>query len=470
MKTVLLVNPKTVNKYYHVSSGWVDRLFVRLIRRQYHDRFDLPSHRRCTAVPPITLFGLRALLQDRCRVDLVDEQTDRIDFGAAADLVCITATTPQIGRAREIAAAFGRRGIPTAIGGIHATCLPEECAESFDVVCVGEAEAYIDEMMRDLERGDLARRYVADGPVDMERAPFYDYELSTGSYVPFYAINFSRGCTSACEFCSVRATVGRHRTRSVDSVVRRIAESGAREVWFSDAALTANREAARALFRALVPLRIKWLSSIQLDVARDESLLDLMAESGCWLASAGFESLSQSNLERSGKGIRVREFERAIKRFHERDIAIEGNFVFGFDGDDEDVFDRTARFTVHAGIDIPEFYMLTPYPGTRLYERLLAEGRIVHRDWRQYDNAHFHHLPVFRPAGMSRRALRDGCRRADRIAYDPLNVIRRLRNARVARPSVYIANFVYARRIVQRRNLMPRGEEYLLSAEDPAFA
>jgi len=465
MKTVALINPRTVNKYYHVASGFFDRCLARFIRRHYDGRFAM--HGRCATMPPITLLALRALFEERgCRTVLIDEQVDEIDFGLDVDLICLTASTPQIERARRIASAFRARGIPAAVGGVHASCLPEECTAHFDTVCVGEAEGYIDELVRDLRGGRLKPLYRNEREIDLDETPFYSYDVASGKHMPFYAINFSRGCNFRCEFCSVQSTLGRHRTRSVKSVVRAIAESGAREIWFSDASLTADRGKARALFRALVPLKINWLSSVPLNIAGDEELLDLMAESGCWLVSVGFESLNGDNLRASGKAQnRVEEYRRVIRALHKRRIAVEGNFVFGFDGDVADAFDTTAAFTIDAGIDIPEFYVLTPYPGTPLYRRLLGEERIRDRDWTHYDNTHFQYLPVFEPKRMDREALREGCRRAEQTAYRPWNCIRRLRNAGIYRPSVWLANAIFSRRMVQQRNLIPRGEEYSLDAE-----
>jgi radical SAM superfamily enzyme YgiQ (UPF0313 family) len=444
-KTFLLVNPKTPSKYCHTVSGWADQLIVRYIRSKWHRRFEVPTSGRCTSVPPITLFALQALFEKGCRALVVDEQVEPVDVSLPVDLVCLTATTPQITRAAQIAAAFRKRGVPTVIGGIHATCCPGECAWHFDTVCVGEAEAYIEEMLRDLNAGGLKPLYRAQQRVEMDKTPFYDYDVASGKHLPFYAINLSRGCPFHCGFCSIRSTFGTHRTRSVDALVRQLKQTGARQVYVSDASLTANRARVRELLRALVPLNIRWLGSMTLDVAEDEELLDLLSESGCWLASVGFETLSERNLRAAGKlRIRPERFREAINAFHRRHIAVEGNFVFGFDGDCEDVFDCTAAFTIETGIDLPEFYVLTPYPGTPLYQRLCREGRIVDRDWAHYDNAHFRHLPVFEPRNMSREALRAGCRRASRVAYAPANALRRLRNAGIFQPSIWIANYILA--------------------------
>ena len=239
---------------------------------------------------------------------------------------------------------------------------------------------------------------------------------------------------------------------------KEIERAGSKNLWFPDATLTANPQRAGAV-PALVPLKVRWLGQITLNVARDEAMLDLMAQSGCWLAGIGFDSLSPLNLRTARKvQNRADDYARVIKALHDRNIAIEGNFVFGFDEDRGDVFDSTARFAVEVGVDLPEFYALTPYPDTELYRRLKAEGRIVDNDWSHYDNTHFHYLPVFQPKHLSREELRNGCRRAERKAYSLAGMVRRLARARVFHAPVLIANLIYRRRMRSRGNLIPEGE------------
>jgi radical SAM superfamily enzyme YgiQ (UPF0313 family) len=460
-KQVILIDPKTVNRYCHIASGGWDRLFSFLLQKGLDRRFGLPSNARCTVVPPITLCSLEALFSRRCDVALVDEQVSPIDFGAEADLVGVTATTPQVLRAYEISRRFRARGIHTAIGGVHATCLPDEAAMHFDTVCVGEAEGYIEELLDDLNRGAVKRRYVNRTPVAMADVPFYRYPIASGRYLPFHVISFSRGCPFRCEYCSIRASQGGFRTREVGQVVAQIQAVGSKNLIFPDATLTADPEKARELFRALVPLKVRWFGQITLNVARDQGMLDLMADSGCWFVGVGFESLNQSNMRAARKTQnRVEDYAALIEALHHHNIAVEGDFLFGLDGDSEDVFDATVRFVLETGIDLPEFYMLTPYPDTELYHRLRAEGRIVDENWSHYDNTHFYYLPVFQPKQMSREALRDGCRRAESSVYSVPGTLRRMAKSRVVHPPVLIANYIYAARLRRRGDLIPVGDDY----------
>jgi radical SAM superfamily enzyme YgiQ (UPF0313 family) len=459
MKKVLLINPKTINKYYHIATSLTDRSISRLIAWLYDGRFQVPAYSHCSIVPPITLYALKALIGDRCEVIILDEQVEEIPSDLSCDLVCITSTTPQIHRAMEISADFLRRGIPSVIGGIHATCLPEECQRHFTSVCTGEAEAYMDELLEDFHRGSLKPRYTQEKPIPMEDTPFYHYDMGTGKYMPFHVISFSRGCPFRCDFCSVQSTLGNYRTRPVESVAAEIERIGSRTILFPDATLTGDLKKAMKLFQALKPLKVQWFGQITLNTCRDQEFLDLMAESGCWLVSVGLESLNGNNIKASSKNQNhVEEYVKIIRDLHDRNIAIEGNLVFGFDEDTLDTFDHTANFVVEMGIDLPEFYVLTPYPGTNLYERLQAEGRIVDRNWAHYDNTHFHYLPVFEPRNMSRSELRAGCRHAEQIVYSYRNTLRRIWNSGVYKTPALLGNYIYAKRTMKRQSLFPLGE------------
>ncbi len=460
MKRILLINPKTVNKYYHVSKSFVDRSLSRLVSCYFNGQFDIPTHSHCTTMPPITLFALDSLIKDHFPTMIIDEQVDEIPFNQDCDLVFITATTPQIHRAVEISEVFHRKRIPTVIGGIHASCLPDECQMHFSSVCVGEAEGYVKELLEDFEHGCLKPRYTNHKSISMEDTPFYHYEAGGGKYLPFHVISFSRGCPFKCDFCSIQSTLGGYRTRTVESVVKEIERFGSRHVWFPDATLTGNPSKAMELFQALRPLKVQWLGQVTLNTCRDKKLLDLMAESGCWLVSVGFESLNERNIAATAKTQNhVEDYREIIHDLHQRNIAIEGNFVYGFDEDEMGVFESTAEFSIETGIDLPEYYVLTPYPGTNLYARLNAEGRIVDQNWAHYDNTHFHYLPVFTPRRMTRNDLRDGCRHTEQIVYSSRNTIRRIRNSGVYRGPVLLANFIYASRISNRRSLIPMGEK-----------
>jgi radical SAM superfamily enzyme YgiQ (UPF0313 family) len=214
--------------------------------------------------------------------------------------------------------------------------------------------------------------------------------------------------------------------KPVDQVIADIREQGARKLIFVDLNLVADRTYALRLFVALVPLRVQWYGLATVLLAEDEELLDGAQRSGCRGLLMGLESISPRNLRQSRKGFNSPEkFGRVVERLHEHEIALQGCFVFGLDQDEPDVFLKTAEFAVEAGIDLPRFAIVTPFPNTPLYKRLESEGRILSRNWELYDGQHV----VFQPAKMSVDELQWGTEAAWKHAYSLRSIARRIRRS-----------------------------------------
>lgn len=384
--------------------------------------------RRSLRYMPLTLPTLASLVPDDVPVDLtcVDEGIADVDPDAEADLVGMTVITGTAPRAYELAAGFRRRGIPVVLGGPHVTLVPDDAAPHADAIVVGYAEESWPRLLRDVREGRLRPRYDQRPDLDLAGLPLPDRSvLPRARYLTSDVFEATRGCVHACDFCVVPSAWGRTPLQKpVEDVVRDIRSHGARNAIFVDLNLVADREYARRLFRALVPLRIRWYGLATTLLCRDLPLLDLAAESGCRGLLMGLESISAEALRRSRKGFNDPErYREVVEQLHERRIALQGCFVFGMDGEDPDVFDRTAEFAIEAGIDLPRFAVLTPFPGTPLFRRLEAEGRILTRDWELYDGQHV----VFRPSGMTVGELRRGTERAWLRAYGWGGMLRRLR-------------------------------------------
>jgi radical SAM superfamily enzyme YgiQ (UPF0313 family) len=237
----------------------------------------------------------------------------------------------------------------------------------------------------------------------------------------------TRGCVHRCDFCVVPTAWGRRPfQKPVDQVIADIRQHGACRLIFIDLNIIADREYARRLFAALIPLKVQWYGLATVLLARDPELLELAGRSGCRGLLMGLESISPRNLRRSGKGFNApEEYARVVERLHEHGIALQGCFVFGLDEDEPDVFLKTAEFAVAARIDLPRFAIVTPFPNTPLYRRLLAEGRILTRNWELYDGQHV----VFRPARMGVRELEQGTEAAWKHAYSFRSMARRIRHS-----------------------------------------
>lgn len=392
---------------------------------------------------PLTLTTLAALVPGDldAEVALADEGIAEVDTGAGADLVGISAITGTAPRSYEIAAEFRRRGIPVVLGGVHPTLVPEEAARHADAVVTGYAEESWPELLRDFAAGRMRPRYEQRPDLSLASRPFARRDLlPSAPFVLSHTFEATRGCTHKCDFCVVPTAWGRPLQKPVGEVVAEIRSTGARRLIFLDLNLIADRDYALALFAALTPLRVTWGGLATTLVASDAELLDAAARSGCRGLLLGFESLVEASLRETGKAFNLRrEYGEVVRRLHERGIAVQGCFAFGFDHDGEEVFDETAEFVVEAGVDLPRFAVLTPFPSTPLFCRLESEGRILTEDWSLYDGQHV----VFRPARMSPAALQDGTNRAWRTAYRFGSVARRLLGSRVQLGVSIAANLGY---------------------------
>lgn len=393
---------------------------------------------------PLTLPTLASLIPDDVPVDLtcIDEGIRDVDPDLSADLVGMTVITGTAPRAYELARRFRERGVTVVLGGPHVTLAPEDATPHADAIVVGYAEESWPRLLRDLRDGRLRPRYDQSPDLDLSDRPLPDRSvLPRSRYLTDHVFEATRGCVHACDFCVVPSAWGRKPLQKpVEDVVRDIRAQGARSAVFVDLNLIADTGYARRLFRALIPLRIRWYGLATTLLCRDPALLDLVAESGCRGLLMGLESISGEALRRSRKGFNdPGRYREVVESLHERRIALQGCFVFGMDGERPDVFDRTADFAVEAGIDLPRFAVLTPFPGTPLFRRLDGEGRILTRDWSLYDGQHV----VFRPSGMSVEELRKGTERAWRRAYGWRGMARRIARTAAPLPVAVTTNLAY---------------------------
>lgn len=346
---------------------------------------------------------------------IVDEKVEPIEFSRPADVVGITGMTPAIDRAYQIADGFRARGVPVVMGGIHVSMNPAEALAHCDAVVIGEAEGLWPRLLSDLRRGTMQRCYRHEAFPPLSSLGDPDWSLYDGKrYLPFHCVETSRGCPHGCDFCSVTNYFGGcYRTRpaaEVEDEVRRLRPFEGRfilknVVFFVDDNIAGKRSHARELLARLIPYRLKWVGQASTAIARDDELLALCRESGCMGLLIGFETLSREKLRTVSKGFNDPDsYLDAIRKIHDHGIGVSGAFVFGLDGDDEGVFDRTYDFVQKAKLESPYFSILTPYPGTRLYQRLLAEDRIIDRDWSNYNTNHV----VYAPQGLSAQKLFDG--------------------------------------------------------------
>jgi radical SAM superfamily enzyme YgiQ (UPF0313 family) len=374
--------------------------------------------RKSLRYSPLTLPTLAALIPADLphELTLLDEAIDDIPLDLDADLIGITVITGSSVRAYELAGQFRARGRTVVLGGPHITLVPEDAAPHADALVVGYAEDSWPALLRDFVNGALKPRYDQAPDLSLANRPFARRDLLVeGRYAHTGVFEATRGCIHGCDFCVVPFAWGRKPyQRPVEDVIEEIKSTRARRAIFIDLNIIADRDYAMRLFEALIPLNIQWGGLATTLLARDEELLALCARSGCIAMLIGLESIEKQSLREVHKGFnRPDLYNEIIDAFHAKGISIMGTFAFGADHEGKDIFARTAQWVIDAGVDLPRFAILTPFPGTALYNRLDAEGRILTRNWELYDAQH----AVFQPARMTPAELEDGNALAWRLAY-----------------------------------------------------
>jgi radical SAM superfamily enzyme YgiQ (UPF0313 family) len=412
---------------------------------------------------PLQLGLLAALTPPDVEVELHDDRCEEIPFDQPTDLVAITVETFTARRAYEIATEYRARGVPVVLGGFHVTLLPEEAAARADAIVLGDAESVWADVVTDAGRGRL--RPVYRGVPGVPQAKVLPRrELFAGKgYLPITLMQFGRGCPHECAFCAISAFFGRtHRTRPVREVIRELEDQKRRTIFFVDDNIVADRAAAKELFRALRPLRIRWVSQASIDMLRDHELMDLMVESGCMGHVIGFESIEPESLRGMRKTPNLgsfRNYAPEVEALRGYGLQTWAAFTLGHDADTPESIERTLRFALESKFTFAAFNILTPYPGTPLYKRLAAEGRLLYDGrWWLHPEYRFNHA-AFRPARMSAEELTELCFRVRSRFNAPWSIFRRFFEPRtnmrsLARMGLYWAyNPLFRRETFKKQGL-----------------
>jgi radical SAM superfamily enzyme YgiQ (UPF0313 family) len=378
-----------------------------------------PSFRpiKYSLFPPLGLATLAAYLRPEDEVRIQDEHVAKIDSSGEPDLVGIEVYVTSARRAYALADRYRAGGARVVLGGLHPTALPAEALRHADAIVVGPAEEAWPRLLADFRAGRMRRLYRSEART-LVGLPRVRRELIRRElYLVPNSIVVSRGCPHSCGFCYKDGFYAGGRSfyvQAVDEALAEIDRLPGRHLYFLDDHLFGHPRFAAALFDGMRGMGRLWQAAGTVDAVLRPGLLEKAVTCGLRSLFVGFETLDPEGLRAQGKGQNLGgDYGEVIRRLHGAGVMVNASFVFGFDGDDASVFDRTVSWAIAHGVDTATFHVLTPYPGTALFRSMEASGRILHRDWDLYDTRH----AAFEPARMTRAELEEGYRRAYRDFY-----------------------------------------------------
>jgi radical SAM superfamily enzyme YgiQ (UPF0313 family) len=406
-------------------------------------------------MPQLALYILQGLTPSKHEVKIIEEEAEDVDLDEACDLVGISCMTANAPRAYILCEEFKERGKTVILGGVHPTILPDEALQHASCVVIGEAEGVWENLLEDFQNNVLKKKYNDPRPDLGVYVPKDFSRIIKKRLFKLVPIMTTRGCPYNCDFCCVTNLFGKKiRHVSIENVVRDIKESGARNFMFLDDNIIGNPKYAKELFKAIKPLNIIWVGQASVSLlVKDDELIQLAADSGCKALFFGIESVSEEQLKTMRKAFNeIDQMENAFKKIKKMGILIHASMVFGFDNDTKEIFNETVRFLTKNKVSTVSFNVLTPYPGTKIYNDLKKEGRLTTTDWKYYD----HNTVVFKPKNMTPYELQMGKINARKKFYTLSSVLERL-SGNLYNPILYFAtNYGHMKQVKVETQRMER--------------
>ena len=373
--------------------------------------------------PPLGLATLAAFLSPEDEIDLQDQHVEQLNLDNEPDMVLIQVYVTNAFRAYKIADHYRAKGAYVLLGGLHVTALPEEAAQHADTIFLGPAEEAFPRFLEDYH-AKRPRKVYRSFIRTLHNLPSARRDLiKRNRYLVPNSLVVTRGCPHHCDFCYKDAFYEGGKsfyTQLVDDALAEIESLPGRHLYFLDDHLLGNKRFAGELFDGMKGMNRVFQGAATIDSILDGDLIEKAAEAGLRSVFVGFETFSPENLRQSNKKQNMaKSYGDAVKRLHSLGIMINGSFVFGLDHDDKDVFSRTVDWGIQNAITTATFHVLTPYPGTRLYQNMETEGRILTRNWDLYDTRHV----VYKTQGLTAIELEEGYHRAYKEFYSWANIL-----------------------------------------------
>ncbi|SHK68900.1 B12-binding domain-containing radical SAM protein [Desulforamulus aeronauticus] len=400
-KSILLITPE--NRDIH-----------RIRRRQFNNFTQL-------TMPYLAGF----INEDHYKITLVDEYNQRIPYHEKFDLIAITVNTPNAAHCYAISERFRESGASVILGGPHVTLLPEEAMVHCEYVIIGEAEETWPRFLEEFYNGKAQPKYSSDKPPTLEGLPLPKRGLIKNRILTKGAVIASRGCPYCCSYCNLKQIYHpKFRCRPVQEVITDIRNISSRYFVFWDDNFFGNHQYAISLMKELKSLGKKWAAQVTLKDCNDVELLKMARDSGCIYLFLGLESFSAESLSLVNKEInKIEDYQRIIGLIHQHQISVQAGIIFGFDTDDKSVFEKTLRWCEELGIDGATVSLLTPLPGTPIYEELKRKGRLLSDDWSHYNGKT---SVAFKPNHMTPEELFEGYMWFRKNFYSLRSILRRL--------------------------------------------
>lgn len=371
---------------------------------------------KTSSLQPLAFAVLNALTPKDIERVFYDESIETIPLGETADLVAMSVETFTAKRAYQIASVYKERNIPVIMGGFHPTIEPDEALEHATSVAIGDAEGIWPQVISDLKAGRLKDIYRNNQEPDIIKTNYDRSIFRNKKYLPFNMVQWTRGCKFNCNFCAIKSFYPRSPlSRPIDEVMEEIKGLDNKPVFIVDDNLYQNKTELKEFLQKITLLKKRWACQISLDVTNDDELMDLLGKSGCILVLVGIESLNGDNLHQMNKSgnLSIKNYKSAINKFRNNGIMIYGTFIFGYEHDSYDQFEKAIEFSKKMKFAIANFNPLYPIPGTPLYASLKNDKRLLFEKW-WLDDDFYYGKSMLMPVNLSSYELENGCFQAKR--------------------------------------------------------